>query len=77
VTRNDLIEIVRAARIDPTYYSFDGERHEALCLLAEGQTWHVFLSERGKRHEERHFASEDAACVYFLKRVFALALRSS
>lgn len=65
-------EIVELARVDPTYYSFDGDRHEALCLLAEGQTWKVFLSERGQRREEQAFASEDEACTYFLKRLFQL-----
>lgn len=52
-------EIVEAARVDPTYYSFEGDRHEALCLLAEGQRWKVFLSERGPRHEEKSSDSED------------------
>lgn len=66
----DVREIVEAARVDPTYYSFDGDRHEALCLLAEGQTWRVFLSERGKRYEEESFVTEDEACTYFLKRLF-------
>ena len=69
---SDARDIVKAARVDPTYYSFDGDRHETLCLLAEGQTWKVFLSERGSRFEERAFNSEDAACVYFLKRLFQL-----
>jgi hypothetical protein len=41
-----------------------------------GQTWHVFLSERGQRHEERTFESEDAACVYFLKRNLQLTRRT-
>ncbi|MGI8662552.1 MAG: hypothetical protein ACR2LQ_04980 [Acidimicrobiales bacterium] len=68
----DAQEIVEAARVDPTYFSFDGERHEALCLLAAGQTWQVFLSERGQRYEERSFETEDEACTYFLKRLFKL-----
>lgn len=68
----DVREIVEAARVDPTYYSLDGERHETLCLLAEGQTWKVFLSERGERYEEQAFAAEDEACTYFLKRLFRL-----
>jgi hypothetical protein len=71
VTVSDVREIVQSARVDPMLYSFDGERHEALCLLAFGQDWKV-LSERGKRHEERTFANEDDACVYFLKRIFQL-----
>ncbi len=41
-------------------------------MLAFGQDWKVFISERGKRHEERTFANEDEACVYFLKRIFQL-----
>ena len=69
---NDVREIVESARVDPTYFSLDGERHEALCLLAHGQSWQVFLSERGERYEERVFDSEDEACVYFLKRLFRL-----
>lgn len=34
---DDVREIVEAAQVDPTYYSFEGERHDALCLLAHGQ----------------------------------------
>ena len=69
---SDLREIVEAARVDPAYYSLEGERHEALCILPAGQTWHVFLSERGSRFEEHEFSSEDEACTYFLKRLFHL-----
>jgi hypothetical protein len=68
----DVREIVEMAHVDPLYCSFDGDRHEALCILAEGQTWKVFLSERGTRYEEKAFSSEDAACTYFLKRLFSL-----
>jgi len=68
----DLREIVRAARIDTRLYSFEAESHESLCLLAFGQEWNVFISERGQRMEERSFSSEDDACVYFLKRIFQL-----
>jgi hypothetical protein len=72
----DAQEIAVAARIDPTSYSFESERHEALCLLAHGQSWQVFLSERGQRYEERTFGNEDEACVYFLKRLFELSRRA-
>jgi hypothetical protein len=68
----DAREIVEAARVDLTYYSFDGARHEALCLLDAGGTWQVFLSERGVRYEEISFRTEDEACTYFLKRLFNL-----
>jgi len=68
----DVRDIVEAARVDPAYYSFDAERHEALCLLAAGQVWQVFLSERGQRYEEQTFATEDEACTYFLRRLFRL-----
>ncbi len=71
----DAGEIAASAQIDPTLYSFESESHEALCLLAQGQSWHVFISERGQRQEEQTFASEDEACVYFLKRLFQLARR--
>ena len=69
---DDVREIVHAARVDPTYYSFEGDRHEALCLRPSGQEWVVFLSERGERFEEQRFSTEDEACVYFLKRLFRL-----
>ena len=69
---SDAEAIVEAARVDLTYYSFDGDRHEALCVVSSGDEWRVFLSERGSRHEERTFASEDDACVWFLIRLFQL-----
>lgn len=72
MTVSDVREIVQSARVDPQLYSFDSERHEALCLLAFGLDWKVFLSERGQRHEEHTFSNEDAGCVYFLKRIFQL-----
>ena len=46
---SDVREIVQSARVDAQLYSFESERHEALCLLAFGETWKVFLSERGER----------------------------
>jgi hypothetical protein len=72
VKLSDVQEIIEAARVDPSYYSLDGERHEALCLVPAGSTWHVFLSERGQRYEEHAFSTEDEACTYFLKRLFRL-----
>jgi len=66
-------EIVALAQIDPSLYSFESEQHESLCLVAFGQTWKVFISERGARVEEQDFDSQDAACVYSLKRLFQLA----
>ncbi len=68
----DARAIVEAAQIDPTYYSFDSERHEALCIAWFDQSWKVFISERGSRREERTFSSEDEACVWFLTRLFRL-----
>ncbi len=68
----DAEEICTTAQVDPTYFSIGSERHEALCIVPHGQRWHVFLSERGERFEEREFASEDEASVYFLKRLFRL-----
>jgi hypothetical protein len=66
----DVQEIVQAAGVDPTSYSLEGDRHEALCLMAWGQEWRVFVSERGQRFDEQAFATEDEACVEFLKRLF-------
>lgn len=71
--RSDVEEIVGLAEVDPRYYSFAGaSRDDALCLLNEGPQWHVFVSERGQRRDERVFVDEDLACTYFLKRLFAM-----
>ena len=64
VNAADAVEIAGLAGVDPRVYSVEGERHEALCLVASGQTWHVFLSERGNRYEERVFDAQDDACVH-------------
>lgn len=68
----DARKIVEAAHVDPTYYSFDGERHEALCIIAVVPKWRVFIRERDSQYEERCFSDEDAACVWFVKRLFQL-----
>ena len=73
---SDLREIAAAAQVDPTYYSFEGQQHESLCLVPWGQKWQVFMFDR-VRHEERTFDTEDEACVYFLKRLFQLAPRGN
>jgi hypothetical protein len=69
----DLAEILALAEVDPTIYEILGVRHEALCIVPEGQDWRVFLYERGNRHEERSFATEDEACLWFLKRVLTFS----
>jgi hypothetical protein len=69
---SDVREIVVTAQVDPRLYSFESEQHESLCLLPFGQTWRVFISERGQRREDHSFSTEDEACVYFLKRIFQL-----
>lgn len=69
---SDVTKILQEARVDPMYYNIGEERHESLCLTEESNGWHVFLSERGVRYEERRFTVEDEACVYFLERVFQL-----
>jgi hypothetical protein len=72
MTRSDVADILTRAQVDPTYYSLTGDVHEALCLLNEGRSWKVFISERGSRLEEHSFDIEDEACVYFLKRIFEI-----
>lgn len=75
VKTTDLAEILQLAPVDPTIYEICGSRHEALCILPEGQTWKVFLYERGARHEERAFDNEDDACIWFLKRILVFDRR--
>lgn len=76
VKASDAREIVELAQVDPSLYSFEGNKDEAVCLLAWGQVWQVFIGSRGSRIEEQHFHSEDEACVYFLKQVFLFHGRS-
>jgi len=73
MTRDEMVEILALAQVDPMRYSVGGDQHESLCLTSEKAAFHVFLSERGSRYEEKVFVTEDAACVYFLKRLFRLA----
>lgn len=68
----DLVEVLNLIRVDPGYYSLGVDQHEALCLTQQGDGWHVFISERGQRREERLFTLEDTACVFFLKRLLQL-----
>jgi hypothetical protein len=70
MNRQDVVEILTPAEVDPTLYSVVGERDDQLSLVAWGQQCQVFYSERGRRYDERTFDDEDAACVYFLKRLF-------
>jgi hypothetical protein len=72
VRKDDVAEILARAEVDPTCYSLNGGSDEALTILQVGPIWKVFIQERGDRHEERTFESEDDACVYFLKRIFEL-----
>ncbi len=69
---DDANDIVRAAGVNQALYSFEGSGDEVMCILAEGQTWKVFLRQRNRRYEEQSFISEDEACVEFLKRLFLI-----
>ena len=52
----------------PRSYSLVDERvDEALCLRARGDGWEVYYSERGLESGKEHFATESAACAYFLE----------
>ena len=73
MTTSDLIEILDTLGVDPrSYHLFGPTADEGLCLLPEGQDWHVFFSERGQRYDERTFATEDEACVHLLKWILRL-----
>ena len=52
MTVNDVRDIVEAAETDPSLHSFESEHHASLHLLTCGQTWRVFISERGQLHEK-------------------------
>jgi hypothetical protein len=72
---DDLGELLIRAHVDPTCYHLFGGSDEGVCILPEGQTWKVCISERGQRLEEMSFDTEDDACVYFLKRILELRRR--
>lgn len=48
------------------YSLTDGYADEARCLRQEGNSWHVFYSERGLETGKVSFDTEAEACQYFL-----------
>jgi len=53
-------------KVDPKNYSLEGELNpDATVLFQNYAKWEVFyLDERGKRHKEQIFVSENDACQY-------------
>jgi hypothetical protein len=54
-----------------TYSLEGGEPDEALCLSNEEGRWIVYYSERGLQTGRVDFDSEDAACDYFLEKMWS------
>lgn len=66
---DELRERLNKAGVDPRSYRIAEPPDEStLCLRRQGRTWLVFHFERGTRYGLRHFASEAAACDYFLSQ---------
>ena len=58
---------LNAEGFDPNRYTlWASDRNDNLCLEQTGNTWTVYYSERGKRHNDHSFESEAEACQYFL-----------
>ena len=53
MNQRDVEEILVAARVDPTDYSFDSGSREAVCFTHyDGPGWRVYAAERGQRREK-------------------------
>jgi hypothetical protein len=66
----DLAAIPRAA------YALEAEVDGALCLLATGDGFEVFVAADGARHEVRSFSDEEAAYFYLFGVLAAEAVRN-
>jgi hypothetical protein len=65
----ELKAAARAAGIADEAYALLGTGDERYCLTHDGPEWAVFYAERGLRNDERHHATETAACADLLKRL--------
>jgi hypothetical protein len=60
MNREELRAVLDAKRIRPRSYGLDGGSPEdCYCIDRSSGAWAVYYSERGKRNDERWFATED------------------
>ncbi len=69
MTRDDFARAVIALQIDPFAFAIDEIDDECYVMIASGDSWDVFYSERGLKTDRRHFASESDALDDLLRRL--------
>lgn len=71
MNREELKRRLDELRVNPGFYSLNGELlPDRLVLYRSYDTWTVFyLDERGNRHDEQIFFSEEEACSYLYERL--------
>ena len=69
-------ELASLAGIPARSYSVGEEVEGALCLVHAGDSFEVFHSAGGARHELQVFATEEAACFYLFGVLAAEAVRT-
>lgn len=71
MTRIELLEKLKEARINPNTYSLEGSSSGEEYVLSDERhgTWAVYCSERGLRRCERMFQSETEACEDLYRRI--------
>jgi hypothetical protein len=72
---DDLKEIMGTIHVDAAKYGINRDVPDGLCIRSKGEQWRVYRLHGEVRTEERTFASENDACVYFLLRVLQLFVR--
>jgi hypothetical protein len=73
VTRDELAQALAAAGVDEREFDLNGSASidDAWVLEDDHGIWHVYYQERGKRYDERHFLSENEACLFVLNKLAA------
>ncbi len=69
MNRDEFARAVMEWRIDPLAFAIDEIDDECYVLIASGDGWDVFYSERGLKTDRRHFTTESTALDDLLQRL--------
>jgi hypothetical protein len=71
MTRAELGKALVAAGVSEIDFDLSGSvsSNDAWVLEDAHGIWHVYYQERGKRYDERHFLSENEACLFILNKL--------
>jgi hypothetical protein len=61
--------LVKGGYDSRNYRVMEAPDESTWCIRKQGKSWLVFYFERGSRWQLQRFATESAACEYFLNRV--------